>query len=72
MYLVVVGDVATLVVIGVEDEVSLVLRYAVAVQRVAGGHHLPRQPAGAEGLVAGEEERKVSRIVAAAPLVLRH
>ena len=49
---------------------GLVLRDAVAVEGVAGGDDLPGQPAGAQGLVAGEHAGEVARVVAAAALVV--
>ena len=49
----------------------LVLGDAVAVERVAGGDHLPGQPAGRHGFVAGEEEGEVSRLAATAADVVR-
>ena len=71
-YLAVVSDVAPLVVEGVEDQVSLVLGDAVAVDGVAGRHHLPGQPARGEGLVAGQHVGQVARLKAAAAFVVRH
>ena len=44
-YLAVVCDVAPLVVEGVEHQMCLVLCDAVAMEGVAGRHHLPGQPA---------------------------
>ena len=49
----------------------LVLCDAVAMEGVAGRHHLPGQPARGHGLVAGEEEGEVAWFTAAATLVVR-
>ena len=70
-YLAVVGEVASLVVEGVENEVSLILGDAVPMNGVAGGDDLPCHPPCAEGLVTGEEVGKVPRLEAAATFVVR-
>ena len=50
---------------------GLVLCDAVAMEGVAGGDHFPGQPAGGQGLVAGEEEGEVAWLATAAALVVR-
>lgn len=49
---------------------GLVLGDGVPMQRVGGGDHLPRQPARAECLVAGEHEGDVARLCTAAAIVV--
>lgn len=71
-HLQVVGDEQLPEVVHLKHGGGVVLTDAVALQQVLGGHHLPGQPAQVEGRVARQHVREVSRLAAAARVILLH
>lgn len=71
-YLQVVGDEQLSQIVHLQHRGGVVLTDAVTFQQVLGGHHLPGQPAQVERRVARQHVRQVTRLAAAAGVVLLH